>query len=121
VSSAADRTRNLLDRFRTSSLYQEMNAASLRLHEIPYTYRVGDSIDSGKIDALFQQDRTWTVVEFKTDRLRDRSELDTLLDRQTYLDQCRRYAQAIQQLLGQQPKVLLCLLDYARQVHVQPV
>ena len=60
----------------------------------------------------------WTIVEFKTDHVRDAAALERLLAEEDYLAQAERYAAAVERLLGSRPQVALCLLDYAGGVHV---
>jgi ATP-dependent exoDNAse (exonuclease V) beta subunit len=62
-----------------------------------------------------------TIVEFKTDDVRDEAGLARLLAREDYLAQADRYRAAVERLLGQRPEVKLCLLNYGGQVRVVPV
>ncbi len=120
LADASQRSRTLLGRFRQHPLYAQMTGASPRLHEVPYS-RVTETgrVESGVIDALFQRDGNWTMVEFKTDHIRDAAGLDRLLMEEDYLVQTARYVAAVEQLLGLRPMVVLCLLDYAGSIHVQ--
>jgi ATP-dependent helicase/nuclease subunit A len=113
LGDAARRTRQLLSRFRAHALYVEMDGAERRLHEVPYSRLVGGRVENGSIDALYLRDGTWTIVEFKTDELRDEAELEKLLAEEKYVEQARRYEAAVDELLGQQPRTVLCLLNYA--------
>jgi ATP-dependent exoDNAse (exonuclease V) beta subunit len=131
LSDACLRTRRMLDRFRQHPLFHEMDAAPRRLHEVPYSVSVGggvggsvgDGVENGIIDALFSDDDraegSWTLVEFKTDEVRDEAALAGLYDRTDYLSQTRRYVSAAASLLGREPAVVLCLLDYAGEVRVE--
>jgi ATP-dependent exoDNAse (exonuclease V) beta subunit len=76
-------------------------------------------VESGIIDALYLSDGAWSLVEFKTDRVKDEADLRDLLRRTDYLAQSQRYAVACERLLGRQPRVLLCLLDYRGRVRVE--
>jgi ATP-dependent exoDNAse (exonuclease V) beta subunit len=78
-------------------------------------------IDSGIIDALFERDGAWTIVEFKTDEVRKAGDLADLLAREDYLPQVRRYAHAVRLLLGVEPRCMLCFLDVAGAVHLHEV
>ncbi len=113
LADAVRQTVRLLQRFRASDLFHEMDTSPRRLHEVPYSLEVAGHVESGKIDALYLQGATWTVVEFKTDRIEGEAQLQELLARADYLDQAQRYAIAVERLLGQRPRVLLCLLNYA--------
>ena len=80
-------------------------------------------MESGIIDALYLRDGgstngAWTIVEFKTDHIRDQAALERLLAEEDYLAQAERYVAAVERLLGSRPAVVLCLLDYAGGIHV---
>ncbi len=47
LAAAVDQSRLLLDRFRNHPLFQEMDAAERRLHEVPYSLMVDGSVDGG--------------------------------------------------------------------------
>ncbi len=115
---AVRRTRQLLLRFLSHPLHDEMDRADQRLHEVPYSLVVDGQVESGIIDALYQRDETWTLVEFKTDRVKDRSELERLLAREGYAAQAQRYVAAAEQFLGQTPRCILCMLNYGGTVHL---
>jgi len=121
LADAVRRSRLLLLRFRAHSLYAEMDGAERRLHEVPYSLDVDGGVESGIIDALYRQGATWTVVEFKTDRVRDQAELERVLAQEGYSAQARRYVTAAQRLLGRRPQLTLCLLNYAGGVVVQRI
>lgn len=127
LADAVHASRKLLLRFQAHPLHAAMAAADRRLHEIPYSLMTHDGIadrgqqgiENGIIDALFLRHGTWTLVEFKTDHVRDAADLDRLLADEDYLAQAGRYAAAVAQLSGQQPGVLLCILDYGGSVYLQ--
>jgi ATP-dependent helicase/nuclease subunit A len=118
LKDAGRETRRFLSRFQDHSLYSEMDGADRRLHEVPYSRTVDGRVENGIIDALYQRDGTWTIVEFKTDELRDEAELNSLLDREDYLEQAERYTAAVEGLVGQRPRSILCLLNYDSQVRL---
>jgi ATP-dependent helicase/nuclease subunit A len=115
---AVGRTRRLLLRFRSHALHDEMEGADLRLHEVPYSWVVDGRVESGIIDALYQRDGTWILVEFKTDRVKDRTELERLLAEAGYAAQAQRYVAAAEELLGQAPRCVLCMLNYGGRVYL---
>jgi ATP-dependent helicase/nuclease subunit A len=119
LDDASRQSRRLLLRFRAHPLYQEMNDADSRLHEVPYSLVVDGRVESGIIDALVLRNDTWTIVEFKTDRVADRAQLELLLAAEDYVAQAQRYAVAAEHLLGQRPRCILCLLNYAGTVHLE--
>ncbi len=96
-----------------------MNRAPQRWHEVPYSLVVDGTVETGSIDALFLDKDIWAVVEFKTDEERNEAEARSLLAQTDYRRQVQRYQRVIKQMLGQEPRVLLCWLNYAGQVYVQ--
>ena len=118
LDAAVRASSRLLQRFAQHELFQEMDSAERRLHEVPYSIEREGTLENGIIDALCLQNSAWTLVEFKTDHIEDKSRLEQLLRRTDYLAQSQRYADAFERLLGQRPRVLLCLLDYQGQVQV---
>ncbi|MGA9348020.1 MAG: UvrD-helicase domain-containing protein [Anaerolineae bacterium] len=122
LADAVRQSRRLLLRFQAHPLYWEMDSADRRLHEVPYSLVVDGHIESGIIDALyFGGQESWRLVEFKTDDLRDENELREGVEK--YIPQMRRYARAMESLLGQEPRAMLCFLGYkggVRIVHTNP-
>ena len=119
LRDAAHQARRLLERFQRCALYRTMDGAERRLHEVPYSVEANGRIELGRIDALYLREGGWTVVEFKTDRLKDEAERAELLQREDYPAQLGRYAAAVERLLGQRPQVVLCLLDFAGGVRLE--
>ncbi|HSR33388.1 MAG TPA: UvrD-helicase domain-containing protein [Anaerolineae bacterium] len=118
LADAVRRLRQFLLRFRAHFLYGEMEHAERRLHEVPYSLVVDGRVESGLMDALYLHEGLWTVVEFKTDDVRDQTELERVLTREGYLAQVGRYAAATERLLGQRPRTILCMLNYAGEVRL---
>jgi ATP-dependent helicase/nuclease subunit A len=118
---AARAAARLLARFRAHPLCAEMERAPRRLAETPYSVMVAGRVDSGIIDALFERDGVWTIVEFKTDEVRRPGDLDDLLAHEDYLPQVRRYARAVRTLLDVEPRCVLCFLDVAGAVYLHEV
>ncbi len=109
------RAQRLLGSFRRHPLYAEIAGAEVRRHEVPYVLPE-DSAEGapvfGQIDLLFRANGRWTLVDFKTDRLRDeRAREEALADDGAYQAQVERYLAAVEGLLGERPRGLLCLLD----------
>ncbi len=111
IAHAVRRSRRLLLRLRGSRLFEILDTAERRLHEVPYTVEAGGRVERGKIDLLYRRDGEWTIVEFKTDEVRSPSQLRRVLDEKGYEVQARRYAAAAGRLLGVRPRCLLCMLD----------
>jgi ATP-dependent helicase/nuclease subunit A len=125
LADALRRTRRVLQQFQRHPLYAEVAGAEARFHELPFTPpaefeedprgRVGSAIalpagaPHGQIDLLFRSGEQWTLVDFKTNRIRDergRAEAE-----EAYRPQVERYAAAVTHFLGAAPRCLLCLLD----------
>ncbi len=121
VQDAVARSRRMLQRFRGHPLFTEMDTADQRLHEVPYTRTAGDQVESGIIDVLYRRGDTWTLVEFKTDQVRDAAELNNLLATTDYIAQARRYVAAVQALLGHTPRARLCFLNVGGAIVVYDV
>jgi ATP-dependent helicase/nuclease subunit A len=118
LKDAAHHTRQLLSRFQAHTLCDEMDGADRRLHEVPYSRVVDGRVENGIIDALYLRDGSWTIVEFKSDEVRDEAALERLLAEENYLAQAQRYVAAVEHLLGERPRSVLCLLNYAGGVHL---
>jgi ATP-dependent exoDNAse (exonuclease V) beta subunit len=109
-----------LARFQATALYEQMTAASQCYHEVPYSVIDEQGrLEHGVIDALFRDEEgSWALVEFKTDRIRDQQELEQKLSEKDYVPQVARYVAAAERLLGVRPRPVLCLLNCFRAVHV---
>jgi ATP-dependent helicase/nuclease subunit A len=118
LADAIGQSRRLLLRFQAHPLYREMDTADRRLHEVPYSLEMDGEIESGIIDALYLWEGVWTIVEFKTDRVKDAVDFQRLLFEQDYVAQAQRYATAAECLLGDRPRLVLCMLDYAGGTHL---
>ncbi len=121
LDEAVRQSRLLLVRFRNHPLFQEMDAAERRLHEVPYSLMVDGSVERRIIDALYLKDGVWTIIEFKTGEFKDEADFQRRLKEEDYLGQARRYLDAVRRLLGRPPRCFLCLLNCAQAVHRVPV
>jgi ATP-dependent helicase/nuclease subunit A len=121
LADAVRQSQRLLLRFQAHRLYQKMQAADRRLHEVPYSVVAQGRVESGIMDALYLREVTWTIVEFKTDEVRNEADFERLLAEEDYLAQAQRYIAAAERLLGQRPRFILCMLNYAGGVHLYPV
>jgi hypothetical protein len=120
VDDALRRTRRLLRQLRLHPLYAEMAAADERYHELPYTSPDGEG-PYGQIDLLFRRGESWTLVDFKTDRIRDEHGHVAMVEVRGYREQVARYAAAVEHYLGVSPRCLLCLLDDRGAVSAIPI
>lgn len=116
---AIQRTLELLNQLQAHPLWDEINDALERYHEVPYTRLVSGFTETGYIDLLYRTPEGWQVVDFKTDVLRGK---DALEERSgEYQAQMHRYIDAIQVLMGGKPFVRMCFLDVDGQVRVVDV
>ncbi len=117
LEQAARAAGNLLRRLRAHPLFEEMNGAGCRRHEVPFEVQDdAGAAQSGQIDAVYRHNGRWVVVEFKTDHLANAAKLTETLRQKDYLAQMEQYQAAITRLLGEAPLVWLCLLDFAGEV-----
>jgi ATP-dependent helicase/nuclease subunit A len=112
---AVRESRNLLERFWADPLRESIEQAEERYRELPYTLSLPQGgMDIGTIDLFYRDGEGWTIVDFKTDELRDREALDNAVE--YYLPQMMRYKRAIRDLLNTDSQVLICFLDYQGEV-----
>lgn len=121
LANAVQESQRLLHHFQASNLYREMNQAEQRLHEVPYSWELKEKQETGIIDALFRNNGTWTLVEFKTDRVWDEAGVNRLLAELDYLSQVRRYTQVVKHMLDQTPQAILCWLNFGEGILVQDI
>jgi len=120
LKATVDEARRLLSRFQKHPLYAELDSATRRHHEVPFTVERDGQVKSGKIDLLYQRDGRWHVVDFKTDEIRDAKQFPAeKLAR--YERQVRDYMEAVRRLLNVEPEGRLCYLNMAGTVRVEPV
>ena len=108
---AVNQTMHLIAQFQNHALFAEMNSALRRYHEIPYTTDRSGQVEQGVIDALYQKNGTWSLAEFKTDRVIDEEQINDLLREKDYLDQVGTYVDVVEDMLGQRPRPVLCFLN----------
>jgi ATP-dependent helicase/nuclease subunit A len=119
VRDAVRRVEHILTRFQATSLYNRMAAAEQRFHELPYSVLGPQGkLENGVIDALFREGSHWTLVEFKTDDIRGPAQLEKMLQNEDYVPQVAAYLAAAERLLGVRPHPVLCLLNYAGNIHM---
>jgi ATP-dependent helicase/nuclease subunit A len=119
IANAVRRAMRIVLRFQATGLYADMDAAAVRMHEVPYSVRDGEGrVEHGVIDALYRDDAGWALVEFKTDRIQDSATLEEWLASEDYMPQVARYVAAVEQQLGVRPRAVLCLLDCEGTVRV---
>lgn len=118
LRATSGEARRLLKRFQAHSLCAEMDNAR-RYHEVPYAIEREGRVEAGKIDVLYYHAGRWHIVDFKTDEIRNENELREKAAR--HAEQVRAYVEAVRQLLQVEPEGLLCYLNVAGEVRVEPV
>ena len=117
LRDAVKETGRMLAQFKAHPLYAEMGTAEQRLHELPYSLLDDQGlVKQGVIDVLYLKDGIWTVVDYKTDRLRDEAVLRALPDMEKYRQQVQSYGAAVEQLAGHKPRLILLFLNYGGSV-----
>ncbi len=111
ITHAVKNTTKLLTRLREHRLYRVLSNATPRHHELPYTYLVDDDLERGKIDVLFRYNDQWEILDFKTDRLRNRGDSVRVANQKGYIAQARRYLSAVKTMLGITPRAHLVFMD----------
>ena len=113
LRQALQQASKMLGRLQASALGREIAAAELRQHEVPYVLARPDGVERGVIDLLYRRSGQWTLVDFKTNRLRDEAAARALLadTHNDYEQQVRRYAAAMSALLSVQPRAMICFLN----------
>ena len=111
LQDAVQRTRRLLNQLCRHPLYAEMALADERHHELPFTAPATGE-PAGQIDLLFRRGDTWTLVDFRTDRIRDDRARESLLQERGLPSTGVRVTRAaVEHYLGVTPRCVLCLLD----------
>ena len=100
---------DILTRLQNHSLREEIEAATQHFHELPYTRMVDDYSEIGYIDLLYFSPKGWQIVDFKTDSIQSTTERTKLIS--MYTPQMRRYAGAVETLIGKQVETRICFLD----------
>ncbi|MCK5645596.1 MAG: UvrD-helicase domain-containing protein [Anaerolineales bacterium] len=110
-SRAVNESIKLLERLARDSRWDEIDKATERYHELPFS-RPLPSTDSpiGTIDLLYKTDRGWHLIDFKTDELRDDEDLEQATEE--HRGQLTRYQRALNDLLKIEAVAYICFLDY---------
>jgi ATP-dependent exoDNAse (exonuclease V) beta subunit len=114
-AAAVDHCKQLLNRFKTHPIWQEIDQAQERYHELPYVHPGDDGI----IDLLYRSNGGWHILDFKSDHLNGELSLQAAV--REYTPQLRRYRGAVQRLLKVDAESIICFLDYQDGVHIEAV
>jgi ATP-dependent exoDNAse (exonuclease V) beta subunit len=121
LSHAVDVVGMLLERFQKWERFPEISSAERRFHELPYSREVETGVETGFIDLLYRYDGRWTIIDFKTDEIRDESTINGFLVDKGYVAQIERYGTAVTNLLGERPQLIICLLNGPEGIILVPV
>ena len=110
LSKAVHRVISSLRAYRRSTLCKEIERSSAVYRELPFVFQRDSHVIHGVIDLLYRApDGTWTVVDYKTDRV----EADKLeLHARAYYLQMAVYAEAVAAHAGKVPRVMLVFLHH---------
>lgn len=107
---AQDEALEMLDRLREDDLWQILQDADERFHEVPFVAPHSSlSQRAGKIDVLYRIDNRWFVLDFKTDAIQEDEQLEQHIAQHRH--QLLRYAHAIEAHLGIRPAMQICFLN----------
>lgn len=107
--NAIHQTTELLERLHQHPIWEEIETALERHHELPYSKMVDDNAETGYLDILYRTSAGWQIVDFKTDSIRTAEKRADLVDK--YSSQMRKYATAVETLMGQKAQTRICFLD----------
>lgn len=114
AADAAARAGRLLANLKAGPLYRQIDSASRRLHEIPFTLSTTQGVLNGVIDLLFEDATGWHLLDWKTEWARiDEAEVKAA----EFLPQLAIYHHAAQRILGVSPRTGVCLLAAGASVH----
>ena len=109
----------LLSRFRKSDAFTFLESAEERRHEIPFSFMKRNFTVNGVIDLLLKDSSGgYTIIDFKTDALKDLTDLSEAVDEHSR--QLENYRQAVKTTLGEDSRCLICFLDFCGEVILQP-
>jgi len=105
---AVQRSHQMLMNLKNHSIYQNIQQAQQRYHEVPFTQTTSVGTLHGVIDLLYQdQNGAWHLLDWKTE-WSPKAKIEE--NAQEHLMQMAAYSQAVQSELGFAPEVSLCYL-----------
>jgi ATP-dependent exoDNAse (exonuclease V) beta subunit len=109
-NAAVEIATKYLQRLRAHPIFVEIDQALKRYHELPYAIVTENENETGRLDVLFRTKDGWQIVDFKSDKLKDLSEIHPEKMAQ-YQEQIYRYMHAVHEQLGENPRARICFLD----------
>jgi ATP-dependent exoDNAse (exonuclease V) beta subunit len=103
------RARELLELFQLYPLWEELEKAEERHHELSYSRLSAELTENGFIDLLYRTERGWQILDFKTDAIHSLAQKAALVLR--YSRQMTRYVVAVEKLLHVPVLARMCFLD----------
>lgn len=109
----------LLEKFRSSEIYDRICKAEKCWHELPFSIPGKNHTINGVIDLLMKTGNDYTLIDFKTDELKSTEELEQAMEK--YAIQLAGYRRAVKMTVGVYPDTEVCFLDYCEQVWSIPI
>jgi ATP-dependent exoDNAse (exonuclease V) beta subunit len=108
---AVNESIKLLKRLERDPRWDEIEGATERHHELPFSRSLPSSESPiGTIDLLYKTDLGWHLIDFKTDELRDDGDLERAIEE--HRGQLVRYQKALNDLIKIDAEAYICFLDY---------
>jgi len=105
---AVQRSHQMLMNLKNDEIYQSIQHAQQRYHEVPFTQMTPVGTVHGVIDLLYQdQNGAWHLLDWKTE-WSPKAKIEE--NAQEHLMQMAAYANAVHQSIGVQPDVALCFM-----------
>jgi ATP-dependent exoDNAse (exonuclease V) beta subunit len=95
-----ERAVNMLEAFRESAIWEDLQNASAVHPEQTLTWRENGTVLRGTIDLVYATSDTWHIVDYKTDQIGEGSVLGSL-EGHKYAGQVRQYASAWKKIVGE--------------------
>lgn len=99
----------LLERYAVHPISAQISDAEKKYHELNYSFTWKGYVNNGIIDLLVLLEDGWSVIDFKTDRIRDENGLQEALER--HRPQLERYQYALRSIQNINAKIKICFLD----------
>lgn len=100
-------------------VWNDINSAVQKYHELPYQVLKENRTDQGIIDLLYLNNDQWIIIDFKSDSISNELFLDKRVNQ--YREQMMRYHYAVSKLMGISPLLKLCFLDVSGSIKIVDV
>ncbi len=117
--AVVEKAKLLLSRFKDCDARKLIESADEKWHEIPFSYTKRNFSVNGIIDLLLKNEGGYTIIDFKTDELKDMKDLNKAVE--DHEKQLNNYRRAVQITLGEDPDCYICFLDCFGKVKLVPV